>query len=504
MKHVKKRAKWLLPILALLLVLAGCQTVGGLDLNKALLGNLDVKSAEESVSIALNAVPATGISAEDQKIIDLINSFTLNVSHLKLQEGGDISASGTLGFKQASIPFTFYMSKTVLALNVQGAKKPFYFPMDGYNQELSAAGLDLEKAESVSKLLSQFVIKNLPNPSAINVTPVNEAVYGESLNLMKLHAEVTGDELPVLLKAFLKSVSQDTEGFTELISGLYDYLLPVLKQQSTTDMLSSIGLGDVPLDNKAEVVTVLHDAAKLAVDTALLLYDKQLDKLYQSTPEIKTVLSKDTKLQVDLFVDSALHVRKQNLNLNVVLPNDGSIPIRSISLKTETQVWNINGSVKADPIASEGALNVLETPLSPGVILRNFNEDSTAYSVLKNDLGITKKSIVIDPETDYSDIVVKGTTTMIPLRYLAAVLDAQVKWDAASKQITVTDDIYGTTIELKAGSKDAVVDGAKVKLSQPVYFDRYGRGYVPLRSVAEALHAQVKVDGDGLIYITRD
>ncbi|AKG34557.1 copper amine oxidase N-terminal domain-containing protein [Paenibacillus durus] len=504
MRNVKKRAKWLLPILALLLVLAGCQTVGGLDLNKALLGNLDVKSAEESVSFSLNAVPAPGISAEDQKIIDLINSFTLNVSHLKLQEGGDISASGTLGYKQASIPFTFYMSKTVLALNVEGAKKPFYFPMEGYNQELTAAGLDVEKAEGLNKLISQFVIKNLPNPSAINVTPVNEAVYGESLNLMKVHAEVTGEELPGLLKAFLKSVSKDTEGFTELISGLYDYLLPVLKQESTTDMLSSIGLGDVPIENKAEVVTVLHDAAKLAVDTVLLVYDKQLNKLYESAPEIKTVLSKDTKLQADLFVDSSLHVRKQNLSLNVALPNDVGIPIRSISFKTETQVWNINGPVKADPIATEGALNVMETELTPGVVLRNFGTDSTAYRVLKDDLGITKKSVVIDPETDYSDAVVKGTTTMIPLRYLAAELDAQVEWDAASKRITVTDDIYGTTIVLKAGSKDAVIDGAKVKLPQPVYFDQYGRGYVPLRSVAEALHAQVKVDDEGLIYITRD
>ncbi|MFD1775113.1 copper amine oxidase N-terminal domain-containing protein [Paenibacillus rhizophilus] len=502
MEHVKKRARWLLPILALLLVLAGCQAVSGYDVNKALLGNLDVKSAEESVSFSLNAVPASGISAEDQKTIDLINSLTLNVSHLKLQDNGDISAEGTLGFKQASIPFAFYMNKTVLALNVEGAKKPFYFPLQGYDQELSAVGLDKDKAESVGKLVSQFVVKNLPNPSAISVTPVNEAVYGEQLNLMKLHAEVTGDELPSLLKAFLKSISKDTEGFTQLIDGLYDYLLPVLKQESTSALLEQYGLSDIPLDNKEDVVPVLHDAAKLAVDAALLVYDKQLDKLYQSTPEIKTVLSKDTKLQVDLFVDSALHVRKQNVSLNVALPNDGSIPIRSISFKSESQIWNINGPVKADPIAVDGALNITEMRFTPGSILSNFDASSTVYRVLKDDLGITKKSAVIDPKL--YDTVVKGKTTMIPLRYLAGLLDAQVKWDAASKKITVIDDVYGTTIVLKAGSANAVIDGTKVKLPEPVIFDKYGRGYVPLRIVAEALHAEVKVDDEGLIYITRD
>ncbi|AHV97176.1 copper amine oxidase N-terminal domain-containing protein [Paenibacillus sabinae] len=502
MNRVKKRAKWLFPILALLLVLAGCQAVTGYDVNKALLGNLDVKSAEESVSFSLNAVPAAGISAEDQKTIDLINSLSLNVSHLKVQDNGDISAAGTLGFKQAAIPFTFYMNKTVLALNVEGAKKPFYFPLQGYDEELSQVGLDKDKAESVGKLVSQFVVNNLPNPSAISVTPVNEAVYGETLNLMKLHAEVTGDELPALLKVFLKSISKDTEGFTKLIDGLYDYLLPLLKQEPAQALLEQYGLSDIPLDNKADVVPVLHDAAKLAVDAALLVYDKELDKLYQSTPEIKTVLSKDTKLQLDLFVDSSFHVRKQNLSLNVALPNDGSIPIRSISFKSETQIWNINGAVKADPINVDGALNVTETNLTPGSVLSQFDANSTVYGVLKNDLGITKKSAVIEPEL--YDTVVKGKTTMIPLRYLAAQLDAQVKWDAATKKLTVTDDVYGTTIVLKAGSANAVIDGASVKLPEPVFFDKYGRGYVPLRFVAEALHAKVKVDDEGLIYITRD
>lgn len=502
MKQMKKRAKWLLPLLALLLVLAGCQAVGGLDVNKALLGNLDVKSAEESVSFSLNAVPAAGISAEDRKIVDLINSLSLNVSHIKVQDDSNVSASGTLGFKEAQIPFELYVNEKTLALNVEGAKKPFYYSLEGYEDELSTLGLDTEKAAGMSKVLTSFIVKNLPNPSVISAAPVTETVYGEKLNLMKLHAEVTGEELPALLKSFLKSVSKDSEGLNELISGLYDYLLPVLKQEATTQMLSEMGLADVPLDNKEEVVAVLQDTVKLAVDAAILMYDTELNKLYEETPEIKTVLGKNTKLAVDLYVDSSMHVRKENVNLNVALPQEEGVPISSISFKAETQVWNINGPVKADPISVEDGLNVLETDLTPGVILGNFNPNSAVYGLLKNDLGITRKNEVIEPE--YGIVTYKGQTAMVPLRYLAYLLDAGVEWDAASKTITVTDGVYGTTILLKPGSAVAVVDGVKVKLPQAVYFDQNGMGMVPLRAVAEALHAKVTVDEQGEITISRD
>lgn len=504
MKLRNKRIKWLLPVLALLLVLAGCQTVGGLDVNKALLGNLDVKSAEESVTFSMKAVPAAGISDEDRKIVDLINSFSVQVNSLKLQENGDLSASGALALKGKTVPFSLYINKSVLALNVEGAKKPFYYPLEDYNSVLSESGVDLEKAESLNKLLTAFVVKNLPNPSSISASAVTDTVYGEQLNLMKLHAEVTGEELPGLLKSFLKSVSQDSEGFKQFLGGLYDYLLPVLKSEDTADLLDAYGFGDVPLDDKEQVVTVAHDAAKLAIDTALLMYDTKLQELYDNAPEIKTVLGKDTNLKVDLFVDSSLHVRKEQVSLNVALPQDDSIPITSISFQSEAQVWNINGPVKADVIDTTGGLNASELSLSAGTILKNLNPDSTLYQLLKEDLGITRRSFEIDPEYDSYLVENKGNTAMVSVRFLANYLDANLEWDDSSRKITITDDVYGTAVTLKIGSSQAIVDGTVIKLPQAVYIDEYGRGMVPLRAVAEALHAKVTVNEDGTITISRD
>lgn len=229
MRRMKARAKWFIPFVALLLVLAGCQSVGGFDVNKALIGDVDVKSSESSMTFSMNAEPSEGISAEDKEMVDLINSFSLSISNAKLQENGNVSANGTIGYKQLNIPFSLFMDKKTLVFTVEGAKQPFYFPVQGYDEVFAEVGLDLTKAEDLSKLLTKFVVKNLPNPSAISVTPVSEAVYGQQVNMTKLHTEVTGDELPALLKGFLKSISKDTEGFTELVGGLYDYLYPVIK-----------------------------------------------------------------------------------------------------------------------------------------------------------------------------------------------------------------------------------------------------------------------------------
>lgn len=504
MRKMKARTKWLLPVLALLLILAGCQTVAGFDVNKALLGDLDVKSSESSTTLSLKAVPAAGISADDQKVVDLINSFSLNIGTMKLQDNGNISASGIIGYKQVSIPFNIFIDKTAVVFTAEGAKQPFYFPVQDYEKTVGVEGLNPDKAKEISKLLTQFVVKNLPNPGTISVASVNESVYGEQLNLTKLHTEITGDEMPALVKSFLKSVSKDTEGFTAFISGLYDYLYPILKANGIdSSSFSDLGLGEVPLEDKEGVVTVAHDAAKLAVDALLLVYDKQLQNLYDTTPELKTVLSKDTKLNVDLFVDSGFHVRKQNIALDVALPASEDLPLKSISFKAETQTWNVNGPVTADPISTTGALDLSTANLTPGETLRSFEQGSAAYNLLKNDFGITSRSLTIAPDDDYYYPIVEGGTTYVPLRYLAEDLDAVVEWDGANRAINVTDDVYGDKLVFKIGSAQALINGKAVKLPQPVFVDEYGDAYVPLRVLAEALHAKVEKDEDGYIYIDR-
>ncbi|SET35951.1 copper amine oxidase N-terminal domain-containing protein [Paenibacillus sp. NFR01] len=500
----KWKTRMLLPLLALMLIAAGCQSVFGFDVTKALLGDLEVKSSESSLTMSLKAVPAPGISEEDQQIVDLINSLSLTIGHLKQQENGNLSASGQVGYKGANIPFSLFMDDKAIVFTAEGAKQPFVYPIADYSQAAGVEGLTPEQGKEISKLLTTFIVKNLPNPSSLSVANVSESVYGENLSLTKVHAEVTGEQLPGLAKSFLKSVSKDTEGFTALLSGLYDYLYPLLERTGNGSVdLDEFGLGKVPMNDKEGVVTVAHDAAKLAIDTLLLQYDSTLASLYEEAPELKTVLSANTKLGVDLFVDSGFHIRKQNIALNIALPTSESLPLQSVSLQATTQVWNVNGPVTADAIDAHGAIDLSQTSLTPGQMLRSFEPNSAVYGILKNDFGITARSVVIAPDDDiYYPIVIQGTT-YVPLRYIAEDLDAALAWNAVDRSISVTDDVYGDKVVFKIGSDQALVNGMALKLPRPVFVDEYGSAYVPLRFIAQALHAEVSTDEDGYLYIDR-
>lgn len=503
MRKIKLHLKWMAPVIALLLVLAGCQPVGGVDVNKILLGNADAKSMESSVQLSVHAVPAANITGEDKQAVDLINSFSLRLDDMKVQQNGDISASGTLGISKLELPVSFYLNKETIALDIEGAKQPYYLPLTVPGQQpldLAAVGIDTDKAAAFSKQLAEFVVKHLPNPSVIRVSKVNDTVHGEAAALTQLHAEITGDELTGLAKSLLQSVSEDENGLKEVIGGLYDYIVPVLEKQGD-ESLDQLGLPAIPLDDKDAVVKVAVDSVKQALDSILLVYDQEIGKQFEQDPQLSVVFGKDTKLTTDIYVDSAFQVRKEAVDLNLALPSQEDLPLQSIGFKVESEAWNINGDVQADTFNPDGALDVTKLDTTPVAVLNTLEPASDLYRFLRYDLGVAYRSIVINPESNSYGLVVKNNTAMVPLLYLAQDLDAQIT--VSGGKLVVTDGLSGEQLEFKPGSNTAVVNGATVKLAEPAYIDKNGRAYVPLRALANGLHAAVSGDGAGNIVIER-
>lgn len=176
-----------------------------------------------------------------------------------------------------------------------------------------------------------------------------------------------------------------------------------------------------------------------------------------------------------------------------------------IITRSDSEMWNIGGTVTADQVdTSVGVIDVTETELTPGQILRNFQGSAPLYKLLKEDLDLTHKQLVLDTQSDYYGLITKNGISFVQLRYLAEQLDAEVKWTPGSGQIVVIDDLTGKEIVLKVGSKKAAVDGKVVTLSQPAFVHKDGLTYVPLRFLAEALGASVDFDADGWITIVRE
>ncbi|MNC72488.1 hypothetical protein D3C75_1235460 [compost metagenome] len=94
---------------------------------------------------------------------------------------------------------------------------------------------------------------------------------------------------------------------------------------------------------------------------------------------------------------------------------------------------------------------------------------------------------------------------MVPARSLAANLDMDLAWDADSQSVVLTTADGKHSIRLTAESGKAVLNGSTdLSLERPAVVEQ-GSFYVPLRSVAEALGAQLHWEAESSsIIVTLD
>jgi hypothetical protein len=128
---------------------------------------------------------------------------------------------------------------------------------------------------------------------------------------------------------------------------------------------------------------------------------------------------------------------------------------------------------------------------------------------LKDDLQITKKSIVLNMENatyePYSMLpyIDKGVT-MVPVRFISEQLDADVTFNADTHEVLIKDAGIGANIVLTMDSNKAEFNGNTVELKGSVR-NRDGTTYVPLNFIAEALGAKLVWENETkTITISRD
>ncbi|WP_336763084.1 copper amine oxidase N-terminal domain-containing protein [Paenibacillus sp. USHLN196] len=498
------------PLVLLMVVLTGCQAVGGVDVGKAMANGASIKSGESRQSMNINIEPAKEFATEkDLEMIELINSISLDIDQAKMKDAKTASIKGTLSMEGTKLPFHLSMNESQLVIDLDGAEKPLYISLDTFQDAQALPMVDtkaLEKQlEELSPKLFSFVLKHLSNPKNISVTPVQESVNGEALSLSKLHMEISGEEMLAMVKPFLTSISKDEQGLKDLIGDLYDVFYPVLEAVNEVEGGGDDTLNSIVPESKDEAVASLYAMIKVGLDSMLVNYDQELNNLLNETPEFKTVFGTETKLKLDFYLDSKLDVRKQNFELKVALPASEDLPLNSVTVSGDSEQWNIGGTVAVDEVdVSGGVMDLIKDDITPGQMLRNFDSNSLAYQLLKDEAGITSKSVVLFPDDEYAGAITVKNTTFVPLRYVSEELDAEVKWTKGSNQIVVIDDITGDEIVLTVGSKKATVAGKEVTLVESAYVGKDGKTYVPLRFVAESLGATVdKEQETGWIYIDR-
>jgi len=110
-------------------------------------------------------------------------------------------------------------------------------------------------------------------------------------------------------------------------------------------------------------------------------------------------------------------------------------------------------------------------------------------------LTIDQQEALVFDETKVNDVppIIRNDRTMLPIRFVAEALGAEVAWDGALNIVTITKD--DMQIKIFIGSKIAFVNETAVELDAPAFIEN-SRTYLPLRFVAENLGATVTWDAE--------
>ncbi|MCR8845937.1 copper amine oxidase N-terminal domain-containing protein [Paenibacillus sp. SC116] len=497
---MRLRKGLLLLLATLLIVLTGCQAVGGVEVGTALKQLATVKSLESkgSFAIKINVAPNAKMEKEQREIVDLINSTRIETVS-KVQDSNNVSVKGTAYIKDKKLGFHILVDSKQMAVHVDGAKAPIVVPFVPEGME----GFDLEDMPILSPAVQNqfqekfvsFFVKHAPNPTVIDVKATEETVFDQKLNVNRIHAEFGANETFDWTRGLIKSVVADEAGTKAWLKDVITTFGEVMK---TMDDSTEVGLLIKNSETSANLAySWLKDNGVKAVDGV----EQEWKNLLKDLPNFAPLMSKDTNMKVDWFVDSELTTHKMLSEFNIALPQDSDFPITSVQIKQSAEYRNVNKPVSVDTLDTSKALKATDSNLTPGDWLRHFDSSSDIHKFML-ETGFTSKYLTLplleedgyeDWGYDYPRPIVEKGKTFVPLRYVAEAFDADVKWDKSKKQIRIVDDITQKVITLKVDSKSAQVDGKAVALKNAPKLIK-GTVYVPLVEVADFLNVKAKFE----------
>jgi len=173
--------------------------------------------------------------------------------------------------------------------------------------------------------------------------------------------------------------------------------------------------------------------------------------------------------------------------------------IKSLTVNKREIVLKENTFQLTLPLAEGNNIVVIEAEdIAGNKTTRSFSIEYIKRTILKLQIG-NKTMYVNDnsQEIDVPPIIIEGRT-LLPIRWVAEPLGAEVGWDGVERKVTIT--LKNTTIELwidkniaRVNGIDTLIDPTNPKVV-PIIKD--GRTMLPVRFVAENLGCKVDWDQD--------
>ncbi|WP_127533702.1 copper amine oxidase N-terminal domain-containing protein [Paenibacillus kobensis] len=515
LKGIKRfKRTYLVLLAAVVVIIAGCQAVAGVDLNKMLLNSLKVQSAESKQSVELKLLWDEQALADDedlseggQELISMLSNVKLQINEMKLRDNDHMSVKGDLSLGSRSFGFGMVVDGETSLMTLEGAKQPFLLDMSGASA-LETLGLGLTDEDGASPVTEQtitevgrqlidhvggYLVGTMPNPEGLSVDPLAQTtVNGESMTLAHVSVKLDAEQMWNWVKDYVGKLQNDREGLRKTMVGLVDIVLadPSLKQAiEASEEGGNIRPTDEEID---EIIDEMIDGLASFSDSM---------KEQEQADDFAAIVNKNSFAQADLYVDSKLDIRKSSLDLQfksdrkaLASEDEEELPpIEGLSLSIKSEMWNINGDVAVDKVGDDQKKSAVELEslenLQGYEVLRMFDPASDVYSLLDQELHIGRQEVIVGLYSNQPAIITPSGVTLVPLRRVASELGASIKLDL--DRIKLNDGATGTSITLKKGSSQATVNGKTVKWSFPTTtIDN--AVYVPARDLAKALGASVR------------
>lgn len=545
-----KKAIYLLLLSVMLVVVAGCQAMGGVDFNQMLKQAVKVTSFEGNETLEFKLLlkedALKDVPAETAELLDLVSNIKLQLNSMKVSDEGQMSMNGKLDLGEKSIGFSLKMNDELAVVELDGAKSPFVLHLKELaglsetDSDEAIAGQTpsdesiVEASRQIADTVGGYVINNMPNPTRLSVDPGQVTVGSETVSGMHIQAELNGKEIWSWFKSFIDALISDKEGLKSMLSGLFDIV------QSQSDLAESAGgesiFGSLPEeDEKADSI---NEATDKFLEMLTELKDQMAKSEKEDQASIDSIFNEQTYVKADMFVDGKLDIRKSTIEAMIkpqfTAAEEAAVgekadnsemdeeedygyadmieesPLDGIWMKVTTEMSNVNDTVTPDaPVEAENAIDSETLSDMEGYqMLRLFNSDSVVYGLLRNQLHITHQSVNFYSGENQSQIIhTPSGVTLIPLRQTAERFGAVLTRLPKSGTISVYDDATYTTVNLKVNSNIAVINGKTVKWAFPTTVVR-GVTYVPVRDFAKALGGTVSWERlwgeSGMVSISRE
>ncbi len=137
---------------------------------------------------------------------------------------------------------------------------------------------------------------------------------------------------------------------------------------------------------------------------------------------------------------------------------------------------------------TDGGIKVLSTKTDSAFTDEDRKEDVICMQIGKNLAIAFNKKVQIDSGNSQVVPYISGQRTLVPLRFVAETLGAEVLWEEGWNGCIIKKD--GTEIKLTFGSAEFTVNGEKVTYDAPIE-TVYDRTMVPVRFISESLNYDV-------------